>query len=315
MSKITTRVALLALTVLTLVLFLAGCSLAEKFGYDINFETRAAFNGEKINDLDSVEGAERIVSQSPGGDIKIYLGSDNNLFIKDKNVNKIIYRNYEKDRELFKQPYSLWSFDFFRIQWSEDGRYAYIIDSIYDVENDRLITLKDCLIFSWIGNTGVYLADGKLIEGKFWDHGFYGLYTSKKVNVFEGGSIRTAKQLQDERYFIVSEDSWNESEKTLFRCLGPCFEISTARLKYGEDQTYDRLIKAYQELREDEKAWELLESKYTGTEDMKKALEEFEELRLRYPVKLMEKGFFEGNINWDFDMGFYLTDIKAERIS
>lgn len=301
MSKATVKGTLVLFMFFILMLYIVSCSPTA------GSEAVTAFNEVKVNDS--------ALSVSPDGSLSIYLNSDNNLYIKDENKNKIIYRNYHKDSELLEHPYSLWADDSFRIQWSEDGRYVYIIDSIYDVEGERLINLRDCLIFSWIGNKGVYLADGKLIEGKFWDRGFYGIYASKKVNIFEDGSIRTAKQLYDGKYFIVSEDCWNNSERSLFRCLGPSIEITTAKLRFGEEHTYDRLIKAYQQLREDEKAWAFLENKYISIEDKENALKEFETLRREYPIKLAEESFTEGNLNWDFDMSFYLTEIGKESIS
>lgn len=301
MSKATVKETSALFIIFILLFYTAGCG--------------SAAGNEAVTSFTEAEANDSAISVSPDGSIGIYLDSKDNLYIKNKNKNRVIYRNYHKDSELLEHPYSLWASDSFRIQWSEDGRYVYIIDSIYDVEGDKLINLKDCLIFSWIGNKGVYLAEGKLIEGKFWEHGFYGIYASKKVNIFEDGSIRTAKQLSDGKYFIVSEDCWNDSERTLFRCTGPVIEITTAKLKFGEENTYDRLLKAYQQLREDEEAWAFLENKYISIEDKENALKEFETLRNKYPIKLAEETFTEGNLNWDFDMSFYLTEIGKERIS
>ena len=195
----------------------AGCSIIGRNAYRTRRVT--AVSTGKIGGPGEASSG-RVVSWSPGGNIKLQLGADNNLYISDEKGERIIYRNYEKDSELFKHPYSLWSFDFFRIQWSEDGQYAYIIDSIYDVANDRLIPLKDCLIFSWAGNRGVYLSGGKIVEAKFWDNGFYGFYASKCMKVFENGEVKTIKERTDDRYFVVAESSWDETEKTLFKCLG-----------------------------------------------------------------------------------------------
>jgi hypothetical protein len=230
--------------------------------------------------------SERVISWSPKGDIKLQLGKDNNLYISDGKGEKIVYRNYEKDSELFKNPYSLWSFDFFRIQWSGDGQYIYIIDSIYDVSNDKLIPIKDCLIFSWVENRGVYLAGGKVVEGKFWDNGFYGFYVSKCVKVFEDGEVKTAKERTDDRYYVVSESNWEETEKTLFKALGSSVEVKSAKFKFGEEKMYDKLIKAYQELREDEKAWKTLNSEYLETDSRHKAMADFNVLKSKYPINL-----------------------------
>lgn len=290
---------------------LAGCDVLRGNAYG-----RQKTTAETIGIIDGADtaGENIVVSRSPAGNIEFLLGKDNNLYISDEKGERIIYRNYEKDRELFSHPYSLWSFDFFRIQWSNDGRYAYIIDSIYDVANERLIPLKDCLIFSWVGNRGVYLSEGKIIEAEFWDNGFYGFYASKCLKVFENGKTRTIKKLTDDRYFIVSESSWDEVEKTLFRCAGPAVEIKTAKFKFKEDEMYDKLIKAYQELREDEAAWELLNGEYPEAEARQRALKAFEKLKYQYPVRLVN-GDFDGNrLNWDFDMNYYLVDTNSERL-
>ncbi len=284
------------------------------YGSYTNRNTKSTTAAKIINSSGET-GSGRVISWSPGGNIKLLLGEDNNLYISDDKGERIIYRNYEKDGELFKHPYSLWSFDFFRIQWSEDGQYAYIIDSIYDVVKDKLIPIKDCLIFSWVGNRGIYLSDGKVVEGNFWDNGFYGLYTSKCVKVFEKGKIRTIKERTDDRFFVVSENSWNETDKTLFRCQGPAIEVKSAKFKFGEEEMYDKLIKAYQELREDEKAWELLNSEYLEADSRSKAVDDFNKLKSKYPIKLLDENFDGNHLHWDFDMNYYLVDITAESLS
>ena len=96
MSKITNRGLLSVLAAFALLLTLTGCGNVP--------ETRTAFAG---NNSKWPDGVERIVSSSPKGDILIYLGSDNNLFIYDNGEKKVIYRNYEKNSELLKHPYSL----------------------------------------------------------------------------------------------------------------------------------------------------------------------------------------------------------------
>lgn len=292
---------------------LAGCSILGRSAYRTN--RVAAVSTQKTVRAVTEESTERVVSWSPAGNTKLLLGKDNNLYISDEKGEREIYRNYEKDHELFKHPYSLWSFDFFRIQWSEDGQYVYIIDSIYDVANDRLIPLKDCLIFSWAGNRGVYLSEGKIVEAKFWDNGFYGLYVSKCIKVFENGEVRTSKERADDRYFVVSERSWDEIDKTLFKCIGPAVEVETAKFKFGEEEMYDKLIKAYQELREDEKVWKLLNSEYPDADSRKRALNDFKKLRSQYPVRLIDENFEGNRLNWDFDMDYYLVDIEVEKLT
>ncbi|MHB1393452.1 MAG: hypothetical protein ACYCYE_10335 [Clostridia bacterium] len=289
----------------------AGCSILGGNAYKKQRVT--AVSASKIGVIDE-ESAGRAVSRSPVGNTKLLLGADNNLYISDEKGERIIYRNYEKDRELFQHPYSLWSFDFFRIQWSEDGQYVYIIDSVYDVANDKLIPLKDCLIFSWAGNRGVYLSGGEIVEAKFWDNGFYGFYASKCMKVFENGEVKTIKDRTDDRYFVISERDWDEKEKTLFRCRGPLVEVKSAKFKYDEEKMHDKLIKAYQELREDEKVWEFLNSEYSEGNSRHKAVDEFKKLQSQYPVRLINENFEGNRLNWDFDMDYYLIDIKAEKL-
>lgn len=292
-------------------LMLAGCGiLSGSASPKQSIQTVAEYRSDGCN----TESDGRVVSWSPDGNIKLLLKKDNNLYVLDGKGERIVYRNYEKSTGLLNHPYSLWSFDFFRIQWSSDGRYAYIIDSIYDMANDKLIPLKDSLIFSWLGNKGVYLSGGEIVEGKFWDNGFYGFYASKCLKCFEGGNIRTMKERTDDKYFIVAESSWNETEKTLFRGIGADIEIRTAKFKFGRDATHDKLIKAYQELREDEKAWKLLNGKYPEAASREKAVDEFRELTKKYPVKLGPENFNGDRLNWDFDMEYYLTDMGTEKL-
>ncbi len=289
---------------------ISGCSIYGGYKYS---KVKVASTQKIIGTIDEAS-TERVVSWSPKGNTRLLLGKDNNLYISDEKGERIIYRNYERDRELFQHPYSLWSFDFFRIQWSEDGQYAYIIDSLYDVANDKLIPLKDCLVFSWVGNRGVYLSGGRIVEAKFCDNGFYGFYASKCMKVFENGEVKTIKERTDDRYFIVAESSWDETEKTLFRCLGPVVEVKTAKFKFGEEEMYDKLIKAYQELREDEKAWNILNSEYPDADSRHKAVNDFKKLRSQYPVRLLNENFNGNRLNWDYDMDYYLVDIKAEKL-
>lgn len=296
--------------VLAVVVSFSGCSLYA--GNNSNNAKTA--EASKINRPDGEE-AYRVVSQSPDGNIRLVLGKDNNLYISDTKGERIIYRNYEKDSGLLNHPYSLWSFDHFRIQWSDNGRYAFIIDSIYDAADDKLIPIKDCLIFSWNGNRGIYLSEGKLLEGKFWDHGFYGLYASKCIKIFEDGKIKKIEKRADDRYFVVTESSWDETEKTLYRCIGPAVEVMTAKFRFNNDEMYDKLIKAYQELREDEEVWGLLSGEYVEADSRRKALENFKRLKSMYPIKLVDEDFVGNRLNWDFDMNYYLVDIETEKIS
>ena len=80
------------------------------------------------------------VSTSPDGKKTIYRFDNYLMLIDSKRIGtnqkaiRIIYDNYDKRTE---DPYSLWDYDCFKIQWSSDSNYVYIIDSIYDIANDK----------------------------------------------------------------------------------------------------------------------------------------------------------------------------------
>jgi hypothetical protein len=70
----------------------------------------------------------------------------------------------------------------------------------------------------------------------------------------------------------------------------------------------------FQELRENEKACELLNGEYPDANSRRKAIGEFKELESKYPVRLLDDKFDVNRLNWDFDMDFYLVDIEAEKL-
>lgn len=300
MLSVTRKRVILVLLSVGLPLLLSGC--------------RTATLADGTAGASEVVQFAREVSVSPDGKKKLMQSEDNELVLVDGKDTKIIYRRYEKEDELLNHPYSLWSFDFFRVQWSADSRYVYIIDGIYDIEEERFTALKDCLIFSWVGTKGVYLTKGVLYEGKFWDHGFYGLYVSKQVNVFEDGVIKAAKILEDDRYFVVMEEDWDDAGKSLFETKGNTVAIRAAKLRYEENELSERILKAYQTIREDEKAWAVLEAEYKDAAAVHKAMSKFAELKEKYPLKLNEGPVSSGHISWDFDMRFYLQDAVTEYI-
>jgi len=140
---------------------------------------------------DSIEANGNIygykVSQSHDGEKEIYYTEDGKLVLVSDGSEKVIYENY---REITANPYSIWSFDEYKIQWSKDNKYVYIIDSVYDLINNKLIPIEDCVVFSWVDNTGIYLADGTYYELSY-DGGLQNeMAIGKKIKVIENGEIK-----------------------------------------------------------------------------------------------------------------------------
>jgi len=57
------------------------------------------------------------VSQSNDGEREIYCTEDGKLVLVSDDSEKVIYENY---RDITANPYSIWSFDEYKIQWSKD---------------------------------------------------------------------------------------------------------------------------------------------------------------------------------------------------
>lgn len=223
---------------------------------------------------------------------------------------RIVYDNYVKRTE---EPYSLWNYDKFKIQWSSDSNYVYIIDSIYDLINDKKIPLDDCLIFSWAGNEGIYLTKGNLYKFFFQDSGFYGIYASNKINVVENGKVITSEELKNDRYFVIFESDWNKS--SLFRIKEGKVIVRTANMKYNENLLENKMQEIVELLKKDKEANGVLYGRYTTQAEKNKALEFFGELQIKYPIELQEDGFSNsGAMSWSLDLEFFLDDIKETYI-
>ena len=175
------------------------------------------------------------ISQSQDGEKEIYCTEDDKLILISGNNEKIIYENY---REITANPYSVWNFDEYKIQWSKDSKYVYIIDSIYDLKNDKLIPIEDCVIFSWIDNKGVYLTEGTYYEISY-DGGLQNqMAVGKKIKIIDNGEIKEVGIQTDDRYFVL--DRYIDTDKA-FEVLGDYLIINTASLKYKEDELQEKI--------------------------------------------------------------------------
>lgn len=266
------------------------------------------------------------ISQSQDGEKEIYCTEDDKLILISGNNEKIIYENY---REITANPYSVWNFDEYKIQWSKDSKYVYIIDSIYDLKNDKLIPIEDCVIFSWIDNKGVYLTEGTYYEISY-DGGLQNqMAVGKKIKIIDNGEIKEVGIQTDDRYFVL--DRYIDTDKA-FEVLGDYLIINTASLKYKEDELQEKInedfrsdrFKKFLKQNRDES----LRIEYIKFINMIKESEEFQELQNQ--INDLEKNYpieFEGDIKgimkilndsayfgYNVSGKYYLQDIKEEEV-
>lgn len=266
------------------------------------------------------------VSRSQDGEKEIYCIEDGKLVLVFDNSEKVIYENY---RAITSNPYSVWDMDEYKIQWSEDSNYVYIIDSIYDFKNDRLMPLKDCVIFSWIGNKGIYLAEGTYYEISYDGALQNEMAAGKKIKMIEGGAVKELGEQIGDRYFVLDDCI---QEKKAFETIGDYIVINTASLKYSEEQLQDKIKEEFhssnfqgflQKNHNDE-----MHKKLMAAIDRIKELKEFKDLESE--IDKAEKSYpvtFEGNIKKlieivnDDTYGYYnvsgkyfLKDIKREEL-
>ncbi len=170
------------------------------------------------------------VSTSLDREKEIWCTKDRKLILVFDDEERVIYDNYNV---MTNNPYSVWDFDEYKLQWSADSNYIYIIDSIYDVKNDKLLPIKDCVIFSWIGNKGVYLAEGSYYEISY-DGGLQSqMAVGKKLKAVEEGIIKDLEEQQGGRYYVLADSI---SPNKPFTTVGDYLSIDTATLKYSEGQ-------------------------------------------------------------------------------
>lgn len=280
-----------------------------------------------LDDMDTNKNIDGyIISQSQDGEKEIYCTKDKKLVLLYDKHKKVIYENY---RDITTNPYSIWSFDEYKVQWSKDSNYVYVIDSIYDIKNDKLIPIKDCVVFSWIENKGVYLADGTYYEISY-DGGLQNeMAVGKKIKIIENGEVKEETKQTDDRYFVL--DHFISVEK-LFRVTGDYITINTASLKYKEDELHDIIKKDFRsnEFKEflKQNHNESLNLKYIEIINTIKKSKEFQDLQ--YQINDLEKSYpieFEGNIkeimkiindttyfSYNVSGKYYLKDINEEEV-
>ena len=295
---------ILGLVILITIILLTSCARSKT--------TQQLSNGIKI-------------SQSPDGEKEIYCTGDKKLVLKSDDNEKVIYENY---REITTNPYSIWDFDEYKVQWSGNGKYVYIVDSIYDLINEKLIPIEDCVIFSWIDNKGVYLAEGTHYEISY-DGGFQNeMAVGKKIKIIENGEIKEIGKQTDDRYFVL--DHFIDVDKT-FEVIGDYITINTASLKYTEEELQDKINEDLHSDRLNEflqQNDEDLNLKYMELVNMISESKEFQEIQNQ--INDYEKNYpieYEGDIkelikiindatygSYNVSGRYYLEDIKEEEI-
>lgn len=266
------------------------------------------------------------ISQSQDGEKEIYCTEDKKLILVYGDSKKVIYENY---KDITTNPYSIWSFDEYKIQWSSDGNYVYIIDSIYDLKNNKLVPIKDCVVFSWIDNKGVYLAEGTYYEISY-DGGLQNEMTvGKKVKVIENGEIEEKGKQTDDRYFVL--DHFADVNK-VFEVVGDYVIVDTASLKYREEELHGKVEEDFRSnkfrkfLKQNND--ESLNMKYMVLIDAIRESKEFQQLK--HQINDLEQSYpieFEGDIkelikiiddpaycSYNVSGKYYLKDIKKEEV-
>lgn len=266
------------------------------------------------------------VSQSHDGEKEIYCTEDGKLVLVSDGSEKVIYENY---REITANPYSIWSFDEYKIQWSKDDKYVYIIDSVYDLKNNKLIPIEDCVVFSWIDNTGIYLADGTYYEISY-DGGLQNeMAIGKRIKVIENGEIKVIGEKADDRYFVLDNSI---QVNGVFETIGDYLIVNTASLKYDEDELQEKIREDFKSNRFREflkqRYKESLEKKYIELIQAIKESKEFQELQQQitdlesnYPIEfegnikeLIEKVNDSAYVHYNVSGRYYLLDIREEEV-
>lgn len=311
----TMRKRLLSLIILTMTtILLLSCSKPVNVQQESNsLDTNKDIDGYKI-------------SQSQDGEKEIYCTEDKKLILVYDNSKKVIYKNY---KDITVNPYSIWSFDEYKIQWSSDGNYVYIIDSIYDLKNNKTIPIKDCVVFSWIDSKGVYLAEGTYYEISY-DGGLQNeMAVGKKVKVIENGEIEEKGKQTDDRYFVLNHFAGVDK---VFEVVGDYVIVDTASLKYKEEKLQEKIEEDFRsnEFKEflKQNNDESLNTKYMALIDAIRESKEFQQLK--HQINDLEQSYpieFEGDIkelikiiddptycSYNVSGKYYLKDIKKEEV-
>lgn len=183
-----------------------------------------------------------VLSTSPHGDKKIVWNSKNELVLHVKSGNnetlKTIYKGYSP---LSEDPYSMYNYTRYLIQWSQNEKYVFVRDSIYDIEANKLIKIKSNVAFTWIGNKGLYMDDGYYYTLPFDDGYSNYMAVSKKVKVFDGGKIRTLAVAKSNQYFVLDSIIM----ENMFKIANNSMIISTASLKDKAEELQKIINKEY----------------------------------------------------------------------
>lgn len=292
-----------------------------------NNNTEPQNTSSNNNTINEIKGYK--ISESQDNEKFIYCTEDNKLILVNGDFQKIIYDYYipyDDERHLnsvFNNPYSIWSFDEYKIQWSSNSKYVYIVDTIYDLEKDKFIPLKDCVVFSWKDNKGIYLADGKHYElsadGALQNE----MSIGKKIKIIEDGIIKELDSLTDGRYYVLNEYN---NIPNLFNYIGDYLIINTAKLKYSEDNLQDIIENDIKNMPNFNDEYKNIENNYKNLITQIKSLNEYKllhknikEFEEKYPVLIEGKNvidmidndhYLSHNINGKF----YLEDIKETEI-
>lgn len=189
-----------------------------------------------------------LLSISPCGDKKIVYTNNKELVLLvksgNKETSKVIYKNYSL---LSDDPYSMYNFEKYNIQWSQNEKYVFVRDSIYDIGSDKLNEIKNNVAFMWVGNKGICMDNGYYYTMGFDDGYSNYMAISKKIDVFDAGNIRTLACAEEGRYFVRD----NINLDNIFDIKDDCLVINTASLKYKAEELqkvinegYGKMIKA-----------------------------------------------------------------------
>lgn len=205
----------------------------------------------KVNNINKIEAKipednkSYLLSTSPHGDKKIVCTGDNELVLYMKNGNKEtskpIYKGY---KPLSEDPYSMYNLEKYNIQWSQNERYVFVRDSIYDIETDKLTEIKSNVAFRWVGNKGFYMDNGYYYTMGFSDGYSNYMAIAKKINIFEEGNIRTLARAEDGKYFVWD----NIHMENMFDVTDDYLGINTASLKHKAENLQQIIDKGYRKM-------------------------------------------------------------------
>jgi hypothetical protein len=217
-------------------------------------------NINKIEEGTLEDDKSYVLSTSPRGDKAIVCTNDNELVLHVKSGNsetsKAIYQDYSP---LSDGPYSMYNFEDYNIQWSQNERYVYVRDSIYDIETYKLIEIKSNVAFMWVGNKGLYMDNGYYYTMQVDDGYSNYMAISKEMKVFEEGNIRTLASAEADNYFVRD----NIHLQNMFDITDDFLVMNTASLKYKAedlqiiiDKEYRGMVKAiYEEKKVDSREY------------------------------------------------------------